>query len=246
MRFKYGLDISEHKEHIFSKQAAWDALMKSKFKDFIILRAGFGVSGEEDSCFLDFYHRAKENGFTDISAYWFMYGETPEEAEKEAYNFIRIVEKHGMLLNAMILDFEDNDKWRRHGIQIDYNFTNKMIEAFIGVLRKEKLNSALYASQSVLEDFVDWKTVRDMGFGVWNARYGGEDDIKGWLWQYSDNEYINPNSPWGPLDANVMYVPDVYQTIPLKSNITKTSNEFHFKEQATEMLKKQIEKIKNN
>ena len=204
MSLKYGFDISEHKEHIFTKQAAWDALMNSKFKDFIILRAGFGVSGEEDSCFIDFYHRAKDNGIKDISAYWFMYGETPTEAEKEAYNFIRIIDKYGVELNTMILDFEDNNKWQSHGICLSPNYVNTMIQSFLNVLLKEGLNSALYSSQWIIQDSLDWDFIKNNSIGVWNARYGGEDEVKAWMWQYTDNEYI-PNTDWGPLDANVRY-----------------------------------------
>lgn len=205
MKLKYGFDISEHKDHIFSKQAAWDALMKSKFKDFLILRAGFGVNGEEDYNFVDYYHKARNMGLDDISAYWFMYAETPAEAEKEANNFIEVVEKHKVLLNAMILDFEDNTKWQAHGIELTPSFTNSMVQAFLKVLLKKGYNTALYSSQWVLQDLLDWKFIRDNNVGIWNARYGGEDDIKGWLWQYSESEYI-PGTDWGPLDANIMYV----------------------------------------
>lgn len=199
---RYGLDMSEHNEYTMSKYGAWDKLKNSKFSDFIILRRGYGVTPTSDSCYLKFYDKAKKIGITDISSYWFSYALNAEEAKIEAQNYLTMIEQDGKLLNAVIMDLEDNSKFQSNGITMTAKFVNQQIEAFVKVLKNAGLNTAVYTSQWIFQDLVDWDLIKELGCGVWNAAYSQKDAIKGWLFQYTDNEWIDNI---GPFDANIMY-----------------------------------------
>ena len=199
---RYGLDISEHNEDTLRSPAAWDAIKNSKYKDFIIIRRGYGVVPTEDSCYLNFYHNARNIGISDISSYWFSYALDADEARTEAQNYLKMTEHDGLLLNAVIMDLEDNKKFQNYGIRLTKKFVNAQIEAFIRVLKNAGLNTAVYASEWVFQDLVDWDLIRELGCGVWNASYNPVDSIKAWLWQFTENEYIGQ---FGPFDANLCY-----------------------------------------
>ena len=199
---KYGLDISEHNEVTLSSYNTWDKIKESKFKDFIIIRRGYGVTPSSDSCYFQWYKNAKRIGIDDISSYWFSYALTADEAKIEARSYIKMTEQDGLALNAMIMDLEDNGKFQANGITLTSKFINQQIEAFIGELKKAGLNSAVYTSQWICQDLLDWDLIKELGCGVWNAAYSQEDAIRGWMFQYTDSEYIDGI---GPFDANIMY-----------------------------------------
>ena len=200
---KYGLDISEHNEDVMRSPAAWDALKNSQYKDFIILRRGYGVVPTEDKCYINYYHSARNIGISDISSYWFSYALDADEARAEAQNYLKLTQHDGVLLNAVIMDLEDNNKFQRYGISLTKKFVNQQIEAFIRVLKDAGLNTAVYSSQWVFQDLVDWDLIKELGCGVWNAAYSQDDAIKGWLFQYTDRHYIKQ---YGPFDCNIMRV----------------------------------------
>lgn len=199
---KYGLDISEHNEDTMSTPAAWEALKNSKYNDFIILRRGFGVNINEDSCYKDFYYKAKDIGIDDISSYWFSYAVDTEEAKQEANNYLELTNRDGLALNCLIFDIEDNKKYQRYGIRMTSGFVNQQIEAFVGTLKAAGMNCAVYSSQWIFQDLVDWDLIRELGCGVWSARYGAKDEVRGWMFQFTEQEYI---SDFGPFDANIRY-----------------------------------------
>lgn len=199
---RYGLDISEHNRYAMNKPNAWQKIKNSKFGDFLILRRGYGVNPRSDSCYLEFYDKAKEVGISDISSYWFSYALDPEEAKIEAQNYLKMTEEDGKLLNAVVMDLEDNEKFKNYGVTLTARFVNQQIEAFIKVLKDAGLNTAVYTSQWVFQDLVDWDLIKELGCGVWNAAYSQEDKIKGWLFQYTDDEWVEDV---GPFDANIMY-----------------------------------------
>jgi len=198
----YGLDISENNESSLRYRACWDAIKRSKFKDFIIIRMGYGVSPEEDSKFLDYYYKAQEIGIKDISAYWFSYATTADEAKKEAHNFINMTEKFGVSLTHMIMDFENNEKYQKYDIDITAKFANQQVKAFLGELKAAGLNCGLYASEWIINDLLGLDWFIENGIFVWNAQYGKVDDVKAYMWQFTSEQYIEK---FGPFDANMRY-----------------------------------------
>ena len=196
---RYGLDLSEHQARLINDDGFWEALMQSQFKDFIILRRGYGVSGTEDKAYKGLYNRAYEAGIRDISSYWFSYALSPADAVKEAEEYVRLTENDGLGLNCMILDFEDNSYWKKNGYTLSSSMANAHCSAFLDVLKAKNLNCAVYASQWVLQHILDW---RALGVAVWNAAYDLDDEIKAWMFQYTESQYIGN---YGPFDANVVY-----------------------------------------
>ena len=196
---KRGLDISVHNDNVLSSDAAWQAIKDSQFNDFIILRRGYGVNATEDECYKEWYERARSIGITDISSYWFSYALSPEEAAYEAEQYAEMTKKDGLALTAVILDFEDNAKWQKAGYYITPKMANAHCKAFIDVLKKYGLNCAIYSGQYILTNIIDWQS---LGCSVWNAAYSQEDQIRGWIFQYTDSQYIGR---YGPFDANIMY-----------------------------------------
>lgn len=200
---KYGLDLSENNDYTLKNPIAWDIIQDSKFTDFVILRRGFGVSAEEDSNYLEYYNKAKSIGIDDISSYWFSYALDPDEARQEAYNYLDMTNNDNLALNRMILDLEMNSKFQRNGIsKLTSNFVNGQMKAFLKVLIDHGMNVAIYSSQWVFEDLYDMEWIEDNNVAIWNACYGNKDYIKGWMWQYTESEYIRD---LGPFDANIKY-----------------------------------------
>ena len=200
---KFGFDISYANEGTLNNPKAWEAIKNSKFKDFVIIRRGYGVSGTEDDCYKRWYENAKSIGIDNISSYWFSYALSPQEAEKEAEVYVRLTEKDGLALNCLILDFEDNNYWQKNGYTITPSMAQAHCEAFLNVLKNAGLNCAVYSSQYILQDILDWKA---LGVGVWNAAYSMSDEIRGWMFQYTDSEYVSyQGEVFGPFDANIMY-----------------------------------------
>lgn len=196
---KRGLDISVHNEIVLSNDAAWQAIKDSQFSDFIILRRGYGVNATEDERYKEWYERAQSIGIKDISSYWFSYAMSPEEAAYEAEQYAQMTKDDGLALSAVILDFEDNSKWYRYGYDITPSMANAHCKAFIDVLKKHNLNCAVYSGQYILTNILDW---RSLDCAVWNAAYSQEDQIRAWMFQYTDSQYIGT---YGPFDANIMY-----------------------------------------
>ena len=200
---KFGFDISYANEGTLNNPRAWEAIKNSKFNDFVIIRRGYGVSGTEDDCYKRWYENAKNIGIDNISSYWFSYALNPQDAAREAEEYVRLTEKDGLALNCLILDFEDNDYWANNGYRITPSMAQAHCEAFLNVLKNAGLNCAIYSSQYIFQDILDW---RKLGVGVWNAAYSVSDEIRGWMFQYTSTEYISyMGEEFGPFDANIMY-----------------------------------------
>ena len=91
---------------------------------------------------------------------------------------------------------EDADQYKaRRGFAFDPAEMTAMCKAFIDTLG---LNCGIYASYHWLTNYIDW---RSLGCAVWNAEWGSTDDIKGYMWQYTDSAQIGGKS----FDANILY-----------------------------------------
>lgn len=202
---QYGVDLSENNARTMSAPDAFEKLKASDYGDFIILRRGYGANEpEEDSCYKDFYNRAKAAGFDNICSYWFSYATSPEAAEREAKHYLRMTEEDGLALDTLILDFENNSLWERVGYKLSPQMAFDHCYAFLKVLHDAGLRNAVYASQWVLQDILDWRTLHEeFGTAVWNACYNPTDEIQAWMWQFSESLYLDDIG--GPFDANVRY-----------------------------------------
>ena len=111
--------------------------------------------------------------------------------------FRRNVHEAGVLLELPVFyDMEDADQYKaRRGFAFDPAEMTAMCKAFIDTLG---LNCGIYASYHWLTNYIDW---RSLGCAVWNAEWGSTDDIKGYMWQYTDSAQIGGKS----FDANILY-----------------------------------------
>ena len=92
---------------------------------------------------------------------------------------------------------EDADNYKdKHGFNFDPYEMTEMCKAFIEGCAP--LKCGVYASYSWFEEYIDWKS---LDCPVWNAQWSDEDDLKGYMWQYSDCAIIGGKY----FDANVIY-----------------------------------------
>lgn len=188
-----GIDVSENNG--FISQETWYALAHSGIK-FVFVRATYGRTGV-DSQFLHNVTCAHNAGMK-VGAYHYSYALNTSQAIEEAQHCKDTISKTGVLLELPVFyDMEDADGYKsRHGFTFDPAEVTEMCRAFGENL---ELNWGVYASYSWLKDYIDWQS---LGCPVWNAEWGKEDDIKGFVWQYTDSFHFNSYT----FDGNKMYM----------------------------------------
>lgn len=170
-----GIDVSELNANI-----PWDALRKEGVR-FCYVRASYGKHGR-DCMFLENVNQAHAHGML-VGAYHYDYSLNVDDAIENARNCRQAIDDAGVLLELPVFyDLEDADHWKaNHGFVPNRELCTSMCVAFGEELG---LNWGVYASLSWFNDFIDWKALK---CPVWNAEWGACDDIKGFVWQYTDN-----------------------------------------------------------
>ena len=172
-----GVDVSWH-----NKNVDWAGL-RSAGIEFAIVRTGAGLSIRDD--FASTVGAAKKAGML-VGAYHYSYALTPSRAAQEAVYCRHIIDDAGYLLELPVFfDMEDADGYKdRHGFRFNRRNVTAICKAFLDTIG---LNAGVYASYNWLTDWIDWQS---LGCPVWNAQWGPRDDIKGYLWQFTDNLHI--------------------------------------------------------
>ena len=170
-----GIDVSFHNGVV-----DWWAV-KAAGIDFAICRTGFGKSGLDET-FARNVDDAHKAGLI-CGAYHYSYALTPADAIREAVFCKRIIEDTGCLLELPVFfDMEDDDGYKsRHYFNFSRRNITTICKAFLDAIKP--LNAGVYASYSWLEQYIDWQ---GLGVSVWNAQWGSRDDLKGYLWQFTD------------------------------------------------------------
>lgn len=184
-----GIDVSEH-NGIIDWQAVVDAGIQ-----FVMVRCSMGKNLQDDM-FLQNVTGAKAVGLQ-VGAYHYSYALTVEDAIQEAINCRDTIAHAGVLLGLPVFfDMEDADRYKvRQGFAFDPTTITAICRAFIDNVG---LDCGVYASYSWLENYIDW---RGLGCAVWNAQWGHDDDIKGFMWQYTDRLIIGGKA----FDGNIKY-----------------------------------------
>lgn len=187
-----GIDVSENNGHL--SQAFWNRIANLGYK-FAYIRCSYGRY-EADPEFAHNVERAHNAGLK-VGAYHYSYALNRAQAEEEARHCREVIDNSGVFLELPVFyDMEDADYYKdRHGFAFDPAEITDMCRIFGETLG---LNWGVYASYSWLEDYIDW---RSLGCPVWNAEWGSTDDLKGYVWQYTDEEWIDGKC----FDANIMY-----------------------------------------
>ena len=183
-----GFDVSENNGYVDFEQAANEGY------EFVIVRSSYGKSGKDEN-FLDNVNRAHAAGLK-VGAYHYSYALTPDDALQEAQNCREVIDSAGVLLELPVFfDMEDADGYKaRHGFDFSARNITEICRVF---LENIGLNCGVYASESWLDNYIDWQ---GLGCSVWNASWYSEqtepnpddnvDGIKGYMWQYTDKAYI--------------------------------------------------------
>lgn len=181
-----GIDVSESNGTV-----DWQAV-KDAGIDFVMVRCSYGLHSQ-DSKFAENVADAHAVGLK-VGAYHYSYALSVDDAIQEAANCRSTIADAGVALELPVFfDMEDADGYKnQHGMPS--NIT-EICKSFLDNLG---LNCGVYASYSWLTNTIDW---RSLGCAVWNAQWGDSDDIKGYMWQYTDSLEINGKT----FDGNVFY-----------------------------------------
>ena len=160
----YGLDLSKHNGTV-----DFNAIKKAG-NDFVILRAGYGVSGTKDPKFEEYYKKAKEAGLK-VGAYYYSYALDVAGAKKEAQNFITLLT--GKTFEYPVyLDMEDADGYKKeHGGVSNATLCN-ICNAFCEIVENAGYYTGIYASESWFNNQL--KNVSD-SYDKWVANWGTND-----------------------------------------------------------------------
>ena len=187
----YGIDVSENNGRV-----DWQAVAAAGQK-FAIVRSSYGrYSKDED--FMRNVDGAHAAGLQ-CGAYHYSYALTPEQARQEAQSCKQIIDQAGVLLELPVFfDMEDADGYKRnHGFDFSASNVTEVCRAFLEEIKP--LDCGVYASLNWLENYIYW---RDLGCAVWNAQWGSGDDIRGYMWQYTDNLIIGGKA----FDGDILYL----------------------------------------
>ena len=187
----YGVDVSENNGRV-----DWEAVAAAGQK-FAIVRSSYGRYAEDED-FIRNVDGARAAGLM-CGAYHYSYALTPEQARQEARNCKQVIDNSGVLLELPVFfDMEDADGYKaRHGFDFSPENVTAICQAFLEEIKP--LDCGIYASLSWFEDKIDWKS---LGCAVWNAQWGNDDDIQGYMWQYTDSLDIGGKN----FDGNILYL----------------------------------------
>lgn len=184
-----GIDVSYHNGEI-----DWQAVANAGI-EFVMVRSSYGLQSK-DSRFAENVVNAQAVGLK-VGVYHYSYALTEEDAVQEAANCREAIENAGVCLELPVFfDMEDADGYKqRNGFSFDRTEITAMCQAFIDNVG---LDCGVYASYSWLTDYIDWK---GLGCAVWNAQWSANDDLKGYMWQYTDSLDIGGRL----FDGNIKY-----------------------------------------
>ena len=197
-----GIDVSDN-----NGELNWSAIQKynqnnpDRQIEFAIIASSYGSSGRHDR-FLENVNGAHEIGLK-CGAFHYSYAISPEHPALEAANCKDAIDSAGVMLELPVFyDMEDTDHWKRDRGWLPQN--NDVTAYCRDFINKLGLNCGVYASYSWLENYIDW---RSLGCSVWNAQWGNSDDLKGYMWQYTDSLYIPSfTANDKPVDADILYL----------------------------------------
>lgn len=204
MGYIYGLDISKHNGTV-----DFNAIKKAG-NDFVILRAGYGVSGTKDPKFEEYYKKAKEAGLK-VGAYYYSYALDVEGAKKEAQNFIAFIA--GKIFEYPVyLDMEDADGYKKEHGGVSNATLCDICNAFCEIVENAGYYTGIYASESWFNNQL--KNV-SKSYDKWVANWGTNDGtLQNKKTSYRMHQFTSEYRLDGKrFDRNVVYDFDYPDTI---------------------------------
>lgn len=158
-----GIDISSYQKGI-----NFDAIKSSV--EFAILRAGFtgwgtGVSYNKDSCFEDFYSKAKARGIP-VGVYWYSCANTYEKGKAEAEYMYNHCLKGKQFEYPVCIDVEEN----RHQM-VGKTKVADAIRGFCEYLESKGYYVSIYANSNYFNNYIDTASLSryDKWLAVWTS-----------------------------------------------------------------------------
>lgn len=194
---KIGIDISTYDRNI-----NYDELVKNV--DFVILRAGFGVSylpnQQKDVMFETHYKNL--SGRVPLGVYYYAYGKRPGDGTKEAENCLRYIEGKTFEL-PIYYDLEDHTNEN----------INTLAREWVDKIRQAGRKPGIYTYLHwIRSGKINIDAVRDSS--IWIAAYGKNDgnipsdtfkpNMAMDIWQYSSAGRVNGNPRQGHTDVNLL------------------------------------------
>lgn len=201
---KRGIDISAHQGNIDLRA------LKNQI-DFVIIRVGYGVSGNIDSKFKRNAELCEQLGLP-YGFYWYSYALNISGAQTEADHFLKAVAPYNPTMGCWF-DMEDADGYKkRNGMPSDSTLRD-MCYAFCENVENAGYYSGIYASLSWFRNQLagDRLSRFDKWVAMWPTSWGKQrglnispDDQTGWsMWQFtSDGKF---SGYLGRLDTNYAY-----------------------------------------
>lgn len=169
-----GIDISENNANL-----DWQAI-KDYGTELVVVRAGYG-QGHEDSMFYKYAAKATEEGYQ-LSAYWFSYALTVEQAAAEGYYCRQLIDSSGLGFNDIWFDMEDTAYRQNNGFDYNDVATNTaMCDAFFDSLQLSSVG--VYANPDWFTNVIDYGYLRDR-YKIWLAEYNSSASFGYDMWQY--------------------------------------------------------------
>lgn len=174
-----GIDVSHHNGVV-----DWQAVAAAGI-EFSIIRSSYGLQSK-DRMFAQNVTGAKAAGLK-VGVYHYSYALCVEDTIQEAKNCRETIDSTGQRLELPVFfDMEDADGYKqRKGFTFNPAEITAMCKTFICNIG---LDCGIYASYSWFTDYIDWRSI---GCAVWNAQWGQNDGIKGYMWQYTDKLEID-------------------------------------------------------
>ena len=207
---KSGIDVSFYQNLI-----NWNAVSKTEYSDFAMIRAGFrgyGVSGSlnTDTQFINNVKGAKANGIP-VGLYFFTQAVNTQEAIQEAQyvlNLVNLAKTYGVNITYPIaIDTETANGGAGRADRLDVATRTAVCKAFCDTIKKAGYTPAIYASRDWFYNNLDMNQLR--GYDIWVAHYTGNvsnrTDYKYNydMWQYTSSGRVNGIA--GSVDLNISY-----------------------------------------
>ena len=203
---KLGIDISAHQGNI-----DLETLHKNGV-EFVIIRVGYGVSGNIDSKFKRNADLCKKLGIP-FGFYWYSYALDVSGARKEAEHILNAIEPYKDSYSYGVwFDMEDADGYKsRNGMPSNQEL-RKMCAMFCKILEEEGYYAGVYASESWFKNQLNGSELNpyDKWIAQWPTSGGQQTALNtpsskrsSSMWQFTSNAKFSGYS--GNLDANYAY-----------------------------------------
>ena len=182
----YGIDISQHQGSAFD--------ISCYQHDFVIIRAGFGLS--QDPLFNSFADQCERKGIP-YGIYWYSYATAPDGGRSEADKCLQVIA--GRKIQAGVwIDMEDADNYKQKACALTPYVCTGVCQKFCDRIAAAGYHAGIYASLSWFGPygFITNTYGYDKWFAAWSYQPG---DLSG---QCSILQYRG-----APLDLDVMYTP---------------------------------------